>query len=81
MMGDTFATGNAKLGKKGARRARHQRGIIAPVAFAVEAEMLAAEGDGVRQRARAPLAQQERCGLAAQRLPVRPMALRSCGRS
>ena len=66
--GDALATGKAEFGK-GARRARHQRGIIAPVAFAVEAEMLAAEGDGVRQRAR-PLAQQERCGLAAQRLPV-----------
>ena len=66
--GDAFAAGKAHRGK-GARRPRHQRGIGAPVALAIEAEMLAAEGDGVRRRARA-LAQQQRCGLAAQRLPV-----------
>ena len=66
--GDALAAGKAQLGK-GARRPRHQRRIVAPAAFAIQSEMLAAEGDRVRLRAR-PLAQQERCGLAAQRLPV-----------
>ena len=66
--GDALTAGKAHPGK-GARRPRHQRGIVAPAALAVEAEMLAAECDGVRRRAR-PLAQQQRCGLAAQRLPI-----------
>src|SRR5439155_3334293 len=54
-------------------RVRNQRCIIAPASLAIAAEVLGTERDGIRLRARA-LAQQQRCGLAAQDLAIKRRA-------
>ena len=54
---------------KGAGGARDHRGVVAPAALPIEAEVLGAECDGIGRRPRA-LAQQARSGGAAQRLFV-----------
>ena len=55
--------------RKGLCRAGDQFGVRAPASFAIDAEMLGAERHLVGRRARA-FAQQERCRLAAQRIPI-----------
>ena len=54
---------------QGAGGVRHQRSIIVPCSFAVEAEMFGAKGDGIGKCPR-PLAQEMRCGAAAQPFSV-----------
>src|SRR5262249_13985567 len=56
-------------GCKCARRTRDQRRIVAPGSFAVEAEVLGAKCDRIHCRP-CPLAEQQRCGLATQRVAI-----------
>ncbi len=62
--GDALAAREAERAQP-ERAMRHQPGIVAPGALAIDAQMLGAERNRVRRRAGA-LAQELRCGLAAQ---------------
>src|SRR5262249_22209862 len=66
--GDAVALRKSE-GCKGACRTRDQRRIVAPASFTVEAQMLGAKCGCARCRP-CTLAQQQRCGLATQRVAI-----------